>query len=172
MKRSYIFREGSRVSGVSPDTAAKELERIRKQHGAVTPESVVAEARPEDAPLHPTFEWDNGVAGEKYRLIQARTLIRAVQVVTDDEKPTTVYTYVPPPQPAGSGEYHPTATIAQQVDRYALALSDAMRFLRSAQDRVDELKRAAGGQPDKVAAITLAAQALTTAEQAIKSLAA
>ena len=51
-----------------------------KKHGDLTPEIVVDEARPKGAPLHDRFEWDNKIAGEKYRLVQARDLIRSVQI--------------------------------------------------------------------------------------------
>lgn len=170
MTDTFVFRPGSRVSGVKPEAAAKELARIRKQRGGLDAESVVNAARPETSTLHPTFEWDDSVAGERYRLIQARTLIRAVQVVRNDEPARSVYAYVPALN-RNDGEYDPTDTIAEHVDRFTLALGGAMRYLQSAQERVEELKRAAGDQPeDKVAAIALASQALHTAQQAIRTL--
>lgn len=72
--------------GVDAQTAGTELERIRVSYGcnsftALTPKAVVEEARPEDAPLHPAFEWDNDTAAEKYREHQATNLIRRVRVV-------------------------------------------------------------------------------------------
>ena len=57
-----------------------ELERIYETNGVLTPEAVVDDARPDDAPLHSHFEWDDALAGEQYRLVQARHLIRAVTV--------------------------------------------------------------------------------------------
>lgn len=51
-----------------------------RKHGDLTPEIVVDEARPKGAPLHDRFEWDNKIAGEKYRLVQAQQLIRSVQI--------------------------------------------------------------------------------------------
>ena len=169
MKVKYVYREGARVSGVKPEVAAHELAKIRKVHGK-SASAVLDAARPDEAPLHPAFEWDDSVASEQFRLIQARNLIRAVQVVLDDQPARSVYAYVPSQK--GEGEYEQIDVLAQQVDRFTLALSDAMKFLRSAQDRVNELREAAGDQPDRVAVLTLAAQALSTAEQAFKSLAA
>ncbi len=45
-------------------------------------------ARSESHPLHNEFEWDDSVAGEKYRLSQAAHMIRNVQIVpiTDEVK--------------------------------------------------------------------------------------
>lgn len=56
-----------------------QLTGIYKQHGELTPQIVVDEARPQDAPLHDRFEWDDSIAGEKYRLVQAQQLIRVVR---------------------------------------------------------------------------------------------
>jgi hypothetical protein len=57
-----------------------ELLAIRDANGRLTAPLVVEAARPEDAPLHSQFEWDDGVAAEKYRLTQARHLITSVKV--------------------------------------------------------------------------------------------
>jgi hypothetical protein len=46
--------------------------------GCITPEAVVEAARPEDAPLHGLFPWDDKVAADKYRLMRARAIIRSV----------------------------------------------------------------------------------------------
>ena len=58
-----------------------------KKHGEdLTPEIVVDEARPEGAPLHERFEWDDEIAGEKYRIVQAQQLIRSVQIEFIDKR--------------------------------------------------------------------------------------
>jgi hypothetical protein len=56
-----------------------ELEDVRKSYGALTPRNVVDAARCSSHPLHSRFEWDDGVAADKYRLVQARELIRSVK---------------------------------------------------------------------------------------------
>lgn len=57
-----------------------ELENIRNKHGRLTPALVLEEARSSRHPLHARFEWDDGVAGERYRLEQAHDLISEVRV--------------------------------------------------------------------------------------------
>jgi hypothetical protein len=57
-----------------------ELTAIYRKRGELTPQSVVDEARPEGAPLHSRFEWDDEIAGEKYRIVQAQQLIRNVKI--------------------------------------------------------------------------------------------
>jgi hypothetical protein len=56
-----------------------ELLAIRAEHGSLTPHAVVEAAAPEGHPLHDRFEWDDAVAGHKFRLTQARALIRVVR---------------------------------------------------------------------------------------------
>ena len=48
--------------------------------GRITPEDVVTEAEDVNSPLHHLFEWDDGEAAHRYRLDQARHLIRSVKV--------------------------------------------------------------------------------------------
>lgn len=61
-----------------------ELRRIYENTGALTPQSVVDIARPKGSPLHSHFEWNDKVAGEKYRLSQAGELIRSVRLERGD----------------------------------------------------------------------------------------
>jgi hypothetical protein len=58
-----------------------QLQAIYDERQRLTPEVVVDAARDEASPLHDRFEWDDQIAGEKYRLDQARRLIRSVRVV-------------------------------------------------------------------------------------------
>jgi hypothetical protein len=61
-----------------------ELSLLMEAHGRLTPQLVVDAARPDDAPLHSRFEWNDEIAGERYRLDQAREIIRSVRVVYRD----------------------------------------------------------------------------------------
>lgn len=58
--------------------AIAEMNRIAKSNGGkITPRELVEAARDDANPLHDYFEWDDTVAGEKYREMQARALIRS-----------------------------------------------------------------------------------------------
>lgn len=54
----------------------------------LTPAAVVEASRPDDAPLHHRFEWDDSIAGERFREVQAAQIIRSVKVtrITDTER--------------------------------------------------------------------------------------
>ena len=58
----------------------EQLLAIRAQAGELTPEAVVHAATPVEHPLHERFEWDDRVAGHKYRVGQAAELIRSVRI--------------------------------------------------------------------------------------------
>ena len=81
---------GRKHHGVPAKTAGEELERIQQRDGMVTKETLLDESRPEEAPLHPAFEWDDTKAAEKYRLTQAKSIINdiVVEVIRTGEDET------------------------------------------------------------------------------------
>lgn len=166
----YVLRRGARVSGVSAEVLGKEL-AVLNRRGQLTASGVLEAARDEDSPLHAAFEWDDDEAAERYRLMQARALIRAVQIVKSGQPPRSVYVHVSRVD-RDEGDYQPLDAIVARPDAYSLALAEAQRRLGSAQEAVDELHRAAIGiKPEEyLARIALAAQALSAAEQAVRAL--
>ena len=69
----------------------EEMTKIYKQQKRLTAEIVVEAATPASHPLHNRFEWDNDVAGHKYRLRQAADMIREIEVnFVVDETPVRV----------------------------------------------------------------------------------
>lgn len=61
-----------------------ELKRIAAKHkGRLLPRVVVDEARNESSPLHNSFEWNDSIAGEQWRIEQARRLIQVSVIVLD-----------------------------------------------------------------------------------------
>lgn len=56
----------------------QELLALNEKHGGVAPPRAVVDfARNPETALHACFTWDDGKAAERYRIIQARRLIRA-----------------------------------------------------------------------------------------------
>jgi Arc/MetJ family transcription regulator len=64
---------------------AQHLAVIRRSSGSLTPAAVVGAAAHPTHPLHHRFEWDDTEAANKYRLEQARSLIRSVQIIVEKE---------------------------------------------------------------------------------------
>jgi hypothetical protein len=129
---------------ITPEIAGTELGRIYEKNGALRPADVVNEARPNDAPLHPAFEWDNNVAGEKWRQEQARNMIRTVVVVTPDKDgedlEERVYVNV---RTDRESSYQPTRVVVKDDDLFESAWSQTIAQLRGAQKSLDELMRIA-----------------------------
>lgn len=92
------------------------LEKLEKSGAGLSPETLLAASRPKKALLHGEFEWDDGVAAEKWRLRQAQAIIQSVRVViqtTDREERERGFVSAPGRQSAyvaletamGRGEY-------------------------------------------------------------------
>lgn len=58
-----------------------ELDRLMKKHGTLTAQLMVDEARDPKSRLHKYFLWDDQEAAEKYRLVQAQSMIAASKFV-------------------------------------------------------------------------------------------
>lgn len=57
-------------------TLVDQLMAVREEHGCLNAELLVDLAKDKKHPLHSRFEWDDKVAGHKYRLEQAGQLLR------------------------------------------------------------------------------------------------
>jgi hypothetical protein len=98
------------------DGLRERLAGIYASRGELTPEAVVEEARPADSDLHSRFEWDDSIAGPKYRLQQARELIRSVRVTyaVDNEgreKTVRAFSSIRTPDAPSGRAYRPTDQI-------------------------------------------------------------
>lgn len=108
---------------VPVEVAAAELDRIFDQYGEISPETVVDESRSEDAVLHPLFEWDDAKAAEKYRITQARFIIRNIEHESATENgPVVVRSYS-----QAEHNYAPTKTILADIDLRNLLLERALK---------------------------------------------
>lgn len=70
---------------VNAQTAGEHIEELCKEHGAVTAQLLLDDSRPEDAILHPCYEWDDAKAAEKYRLDQSKQIIGNLVTVVAQE---------------------------------------------------------------------------------------
>lgn len=147
-KEEYEYLRNPGV-GLPAQVVGEEFRRIREENdGTLCPSTVVDEARPEEAVLHPAFEWDDEVAGEKWRHHQARNLICVVQAVKvepngDRGQPEVAYVSIGQPR-AGGAAYVSTALIATNDDVRARVLRDALSQLRSWRRRWEHLSELAG----------------------------
>lgn len=110
--------------------ANKVYEEIVSIGDDVKPEQIVDKARDIDTELHKCFEWDDAVAGEKYRVIQAREIVRLL-VVEEEEPPTDRPEIRTLHKTDDKSGYKPIEIIVQKKDEYALLLERAWAELRA-----------------------------------------
>lgn len=114
----------------------KELEKLGDN---VTAEGVVNLARDEKSVLHEMFEWNDGIAAEKYRNQQARNIITNIQVniITDEERPRQVRAFVTTKK---NTVYEPIEKVVKDTDRYAILLERAYNELNGIKQKYTELQ--------------------------------
>jgi len=164
----YCYAEGLEDAirfGIDPQAAGEELERIKHRDGTITAPAVVDEARPEDAVLHPAFEWQDPVAAEQYRLIQARTLIKRVRVICPEA------TQEPVVRATVGMASEPIEPAMQEHDPLAFDLSKTVGSLVETKRQLHELKLKAARRFDrrKVIAADIALAELKEAEESLSS---
>lgn len=126
---------------VSADVAGKEFEKIEKAHGSVTSELVLESAKPEESPLHEIFEWNDEIAGHKYRLQQATVLICNLsrEVETEKElKPIAVRAYVDVSETT-RGSFVNVESAFKNVDTREIVLKRALGELKAFEEKYKNL---------------------------------
>ena len=78
---AYRFERGYTKNGVSANAVGHALEFLRERDGVANARAFVDYSRPETVETHPLFEWDDQVAAEQYRIVQARETIRELRIV-------------------------------------------------------------------------------------------
>lgn len=121
-----------------------QLLAVRDEHGTLTPAVVIAAATPEDSPLHGRYEWDDEIAGHKYRLVQAAEDIRSVRVVYAEGKqgPKSVRAFLAVRQDDDSPnrEYLPTEDVLADPMMRHLVLREMERDLATLKAKYGHLK--------------------------------
>ena len=140
---------------VEAEVAYKQIEAVRAANdGSVPAEAVVKAAKRKTNPLHPEFEWDDSVAGQEFRLEQARRMVRSLVVVRDEiksERPQRVYEVVKLPQeqtddgkPARAKHvYKSLEDVMADPDSRSELLGRALRELITIRNRYRDLQELA-----------------------------
>lgn len=99
--------------------------------GELTARKLVEVSRPEDAPLHNEFEWDDASAAELYREHQARKIIRCVKVTVSTEQSEPVPFFWTRQYDGAAPQYKSITAIMRQKDERDQLYNDALRELRA-----------------------------------------
>lgn len=79
--KMYKPVKGSKLSPEQAKAFGKRIDWLMDQNGRdVTPEDMLRDAKNPRSPLHKYFEWNNSKAADKWRLEQARYVLRSITI--------------------------------------------------------------------------------------------
>ena len=136
-KLMYEWSSGA-YAKVAPEVAGAVFEKLEKGKGLTAPNLVDA-SRPEDAPLHKEFIWDDAIAAEKYRENRAMNLINHLRIRMEDveDAPATkAYVCL---QTDNSRKYESVPMILKNPQKTTALFDMAMRELESFQRKYNSL---------------------------------
>lgn len=134
----YEWKEGSRFK-VDAQVAGEMCAELEKE-GRLTAKNLLDANRPEDAPLHDEFEWDDEQAAELYREEQARKIIRCIVVKHENVKePVRQFINVD----IGERKYYSVDVLLQTESTRSAMLRSALAELSSFQRKYKMLKELA-----------------------------
>lgn len=121
--KNFSYKTSANVAG----EVCEELDRTV----GLTPENLVEASRPECAPLHGEFEWDDAIAAEEYRRTQARHIICNLSIVIDEQKsePIRAFFSLQNGFRKNNGTYEGTITIMSNEEKRQKLLDNAKREL-------------------------------------------
>lgn len=135
----YSYKQGFRGK-VDPQIAGEICAKLEAEN-RLTAQDLVEVSRPETAPLHCEFEWDDSKAAEKYRESQARNIIRHITVELKDgqsssQEPVRAFYNVVEASP----EYESIRVIISDESKYSALLRTALKELRAFSKKYSQLK--------------------------------
>lgn len=159
-----------RRDSVPREVVAATLEKIRLAHGGkLRPRDTVDDARAEQSEIHPIFTWDDEIAGDNWRLQEARDLIRSVQVEFNGRKVRQYYSV--PVVPREESHYLPHQVLVEQPDEFESAFDQLLKLSKAVLRDLEDLKHIAMSSPDhgdRLAMIALAQEAFSAAAAAVQ----
>ena len=145
----YSWKSGYHGSTGAAQIFGEICERLAKK-GNLTAKAVVEEARPTDSPIHGMFEWNDAVAAEKYREVQAGYHIRHLEArPVGGEKSYKAYVSIQPadathgPGSRGASYMSTTEALANE-DTREYVLKAAKLELVAFREKYRQLEELAG----------------------------
>lgn len=128
-----------KIEGFYNADASKVLDELSELGDEYSLSDVVEKAKDENSEMHSIFEWDDSVAGEEYRKIQAGKMVRNLVIVRNDEteEKTNVRYIVSTGKRDGTYTY--TRLIVRNQDAYEELLKRALAELRAFKEKYSTL---------------------------------
>lgn len=134
----YSFKSGSHIKA-DAQAAGEMCEKLAAE-GRLTARELVEENRPESAPLHGEFEWDNDVAADSWREHQARHIIGCLVIKAEKKEPVRAFFNIQRSEPT----YSHIESILQSRDETESLLRTALLELEAFERKYAMLKELAG----------------------------
>lgn len=128
-----------KVDGFYKADASKVLDELSELGDEYSLSDVVKKAKDKNSEMHSIFEWDDSVAGEEYRKIQAGKMVRNLVIVRNDEteEKTNVRYFVSTGKKDST--YTPTRLVIRNQDAYEQLLERAYAELRAFKEKYSTL---------------------------------
>lgn len=132
-KMKYEWKKGFQGKN-SAQVVGEVCEQLEQSIG-LTAENLLNVSRSEDAPLHNEFEWNDGVAAEKYRTHQARILINHIAIKTEGSSDEPIRAFFQTEE----RKYESLEVILRCEDKKRDLLSQAMQELEYFERKYSQL---------------------------------
>lgn len=123
------------INGIFKADATKCFNEIQQIGDEVKPEQVLEKAKDKKSELHKCFDWNDTSAAEKFRLIQARDVIRHLIVIhqddEDEEKEPVQFRVMLKNERDRESGYKQTVVMVRDADEYKKLLEQAYAELHS-----------------------------------------
>jgi hypothetical protein len=139
------WRDRFPSNGVDPVKAYQEILRLKAQNNnSVSPELLVESARSADSTLNRLFTWDDTEAARNYRVQQAATILRSIEViyVSGPKNPMRAFEIVQNKRRGDAKTVTLYATVEEACadpDVHARLVSEAVRGLIAWRNRYQNL---------------------------------
>lgn len=128
--------------GVKADVIYKTIKTIMKQNGGtVLPEQLILAAKPKSSPLHGCFTWNDTLAAQKYREVEARYILRNIVIIADNEdEEITTRALVNVSDEDDQSCYATIQTVLADDDMYQQLLRQAKKEMVAFTEKYSQLK--------------------------------
>lgn len=136
----YQWKSGSRIKGNAQESGEL-FERLSETKEGLTARTLLEANRPESAPLHNDYEWNNDIAAEEWRLHQSRHFLNSIVILA----PTTAENEQLEPVRAfhittEESKYEPITAIVQNPTKYEALLNSAISELKAFERKYNTIK--------------------------------
>jgi len=138
----YVSAPGAQFDDEGAQILGTTFEKIQEEE-PLTATAVVEHARSETSPIHGFFEWDDAIAGLKFRITQARHYLNHIRVIPAPKKDPIRAFHVVTHVDHNKKEYQaytPLATVISHPEMMKEVIANARKELEGWRQRYNQYK--------------------------------